>query len=88
MGGGHVTCVSCDACPFLGYISDIIRSVQGRVGKEQLNVRYLQTANDYVWWRDRIPPAALRVVGSDRKGSLESERVKYGHEYHGTRTRK
>jgi hypothetical protein len=24
----HVTCVSCDACPFLGYISDRIRSVQ------------------------------------------------------------
>jgi hypothetical protein len=30
---------------------------------------------------------ALRVVGGDEKGSLESERVKYGHESHGTRTR-
>jgi hypothetical protein len=30
---------------------------------------------------------ALRVVGSDENGSLESETVKYGHEYHGTRTR-
>jgi hypothetical protein len=30
----------------------------------------------------------LRVVGGDKKGSLESERVKYGHESHGTRTRK
>jgi hypothetical protein len=31
---------------------------------------------------------ALRVEGGDEKGSLESETVKYGHEYHGTRTRK
>jgi hypothetical protein len=31
---------------------------------------------------------ALRFVGGDKKGNLESERVKYGREYHGTRTRK
>jgi hypothetical protein len=30
----------------------------------------------------------LRVVGGDGKGSLESETVKYCHEYHGPRTRK
>jgi hypothetical protein len=30
----------------------------------------------------------LRVVGGDEKGSLESETVKYGHESHGSRTRK
>jgi hypothetical protein len=30
--------------------------------------------------------AALRVVEGDKKGSLESETVKYGHESHGTRT--
>jgi hypothetical protein len=30
---------------------------------------------------------ALRVVGDDEKGSLESETVKYGRESHGTRTR-
>jgi hypothetical protein len=29
----------------------------------------------------------LRVVGSDEKGSLKSETVKYGHEFQGTRTR-
>jgi hypothetical protein len=29
----------------------------------------------------------LRVVGGDKKGSLESETVKYGRESHGTRTR-
>jgi hypothetical protein len=29
----------------------------------------------------------LRVVGSDKKGSLKSERVKYGSESHGTGTR-
>jgi hypothetical protein len=31
---------------------------------------------------------ALRLLGGDEKGSLESETVKYGHESHGTRTRK
>jgi hypothetical protein len=30
----------------------------------------------------------LRVVGGDEKGSLESETVKYGHEFYGTRTLK
>jgi hypothetical protein len=30
---------------------------------------------------------ALRVVGDDEKGSLESGTVKRGHESHGTRTR-
>jgi hypothetical protein len=30
----------------------------------------------------------MRVVGGDEKESLESETVKYGHESHGTRTRK
>jgi hypothetical protein len=29
---------------------------------------------------------ALRVVGGDEKGSLESERVNYGHKSHGIRT--
>jgi hypothetical protein len=29
---------------------------------------------------------ALRVVGGDEKGSLESEAVKYSHESNGTRT--
>jgi hypothetical protein len=30
---------------------------------------------------------ALRVVGGDEKGSLESETVKYSRESHGTRIR-
>jgi hypothetical protein len=30
---------------------------------------------------------ALRVVGGDEKGSIESETVKYGRESHGSRTR-
>jgi hypothetical protein len=29
---------------------------------------------------------ALRVVGGNKKGSLESETVKYGRESHGTQT--
>jgi hypothetical protein len=32
--------------------------------------------------------ATPRVVGGDEKGSLESERVNYGHESHGSPTRK
>jgi hypothetical protein len=31
--------------------------------------------------------AALRVVGGDKNGSLESETVKYGRESHATRIR-
>jgi hypothetical protein len=31
---------------------------------------------------------SLRVVGGDEKGSLEYETVNYGHESHGSRTRK
>jgi hypothetical protein len=31
---------------------------------------------------------ALRVVGGDENGSLESETVKYGHESYGILTRK
>jgi hypothetical protein len=34
------------------------------------------------------PTITLRVVGGGKKRSLESERVIYGHESHGTRTRK
>jgi hypothetical protein len=30
---------------------------------------------------------ALQAVGRDEKGNLKSERVKYGHEPQGTRTR-
>jgi hypothetical protein len=30
----------------------------------------------------------LRVVEDDKKGSLKSETVKYGHEFHGIQTRK
>jgi hypothetical protein len=33
------------------------------------------------------PTVALRIVGGNKKGSLESETVKYGHESHGTWTR-
>jgi hypothetical protein len=31
-------------------------------------------------------PVTLRIVGGDEKGSLRSERVKYGHEFQWTRT--
>jgi hypothetical protein len=29
----------------------------------------------------------IKVIGGDEKGSLESETVKYGREFQGTRTR-
>jgi hypothetical protein len=35
-----------------------------------------------------ISTVALRVVGGNEMGSLESETVKYGHESHGTWARK
>jgi hypothetical protein len=38
--------------------------------------------------RSNTTTVTLRVVGSDEKGSLEPEPVKYGHESHGTQTRK
>jgi hypothetical protein len=42
----------------------------------------------FVWRRaSNTSTGALQVVGSDEKGRLESETVKYGHEFHGTRTR-
>jgi hypothetical protein len=37
--------------------------------------------------RSNTCTAALRVVGGDKKESLECETVKYGREYHGTQTR-
>jgi hypothetical protein len=37
--------------------------------------------------RSNTSTVALRVVGDDEKGSLESERVNYGRETHETRTR-
>jgi hypothetical protein len=37
--------------------------------------------------RSNTSIVTLRVVGGDEKGSLKSETVKYGHEFHGTRSR-
>jgi hypothetical protein len=37
-------------------------------------------------WGSNTSTIALRVVGGDEKGSLESETVKYGLKSHGTRT--
>jgi hypothetical protein len=56
---------------------------------QSLNIRGLNLAP-----RSRVEAGSntstvdLRVVGGDGKGSLESETVKYGHESHGTLTRK
>jgi hypothetical protein len=51
-------------------------------------------AGDNIWSQSCVEEGsntstvALRVVGGDEKGSLESETVKYWSESHGTRTRK
>jgi hypothetical protein len=37
--------------------------------------------------RSNTSTVSLRVVGGDEKGSLKTERVKYGRESQGTRTR-
>jgi hypothetical protein len=37
--------------------------------------------------RPNASPVLLCVIGGDKNGSLESETVKYGREFHGTRTR-
>jgi hypothetical protein len=37
--------------------------------------------------RSNTSTVALRVVGGDKKGSLQSETGKYGRESHGTRVR-
>jgi hypothetical protein len=52
-------------------------------------LRYLHICcySDNVEVGSNISTVALRVVGGDKKGSLESETVKYGRESHGTRAR-
>jgi hypothetical protein len=37
--------------------------------------------------RSNTSTVAVRVIGGDEKGSLESDTVKYGPESHGTRER-
>jgi hypothetical protein len=49
---------------------------------------YLTNQSSRVEAWSNTSTVTLRVVGGDEKGSLESETVKYGHESHGTRTRK
>jgi hypothetical protein len=37
-----------------------------------------------VWRQSNISTVALRVIGGDEKESLESDKVKYGRQFHGT----
>jgi hypothetical protein len=50
--------------------------------------RIISAINSRVEVGSNTSTVTLRVVGGEEKGSLESERVKYGHESHGTWTRK
>jgi hypothetical protein len=47
-----------------------------------------QTRDSRVEAGSNTSTLTLRVVGGDEKGSLQSETVNYGHESHGSRTRK
>jgi hypothetical protein len=47
----------------------------------------LELSQSHVEAGSNTSTVALRVVGDDEKGSLESETVKYGRESHWTRTR-
>jgi hypothetical protein len=51
--------------------------------KEVKLVKYLSRVKA----RSNTFTIALRIAGGDEMGSLESETVKYGREFHGTRTR-
>jgi hypothetical protein len=48
---------------------------------------YNETSLGFTQSGSNVSTVALRVVGGDEKGSLESETEKYGRESHGTRTR-
>jgi hypothetical protein len=61
-----------------------IRSVKSGHKEKKCGVIHEQFAPSYKIVHSYL---ALRVVGGDGKGSLESEAVKYGHESHGPRTR-
>jgi hypothetical protein len=62
------------------------------------DIETVQSAYKYANWSyplksrvdvgSNISTVALRVVGADEKGNLESETVKYSHESHGNWTRK
>jgi hypothetical protein len=58
--------------------------VLGRCSKEYV---YEYTIKSHVEAGSNTSTIALRVVGDDEKGSLESTTLKCGHESHGTRTR-
>jgi hypothetical protein len=57
----------------------LIRYITGRSDQNEVSPMWRRGTN--------ISTVALRVVGGDENGSLESETVKYGRESQGTRTR-
>jgi hypothetical protein len=67
---------NCSRWRFLSGSAEVIKGDQTRPGEQSHVEAGLNTST-----------VALRVVGDDEKGSLESETVKYGHESHGTWTR-
>jgi hypothetical protein len=73
-----------------------VNSAQKFRSEFQFRVVFQYKVQDVHWVREKntrveagsnTSTVTLRVVGGDEKGSLESETVKYGLEFQGTRTR-
>jgi hypothetical protein len=62
-----------------------VRSVPRLYNEAQLPLE--ETTNTRVEAGSNTSTVALRAVGGDKKGNLESETVKYGRESHGIRIR-
>jgi hypothetical protein len=83
-----VTLSTVEGRPLLGNAS-LDTFSQQRINKSSLGVKEIfsmesRISQSRVEAGSNTSTVALRVVGGDGKGSLESETVKYGHESHGT----
>jgi hypothetical protein len=72
---------NCTATKGLCFLCGLCRDVISKARQELVDPSRVEAGSN-------TSTVALRVVGGDEMGSLESETVQYGHESHGTRTRK
>jgi hypothetical protein len=73
----------------LQHLKDRIRDAVAKVTpKDNWGDPFQRVNYSFVEAESNTSTVTLRVVGGDEKGRLESETVNYGHESHGTRTRK
>jgi hypothetical protein len=78
--------------PLLGSDPCATMEIVLAIGFSMWSAKRLHHATDrvqfsHVWVGLNTSIVALQVVGDDKKGILESGRVKYGRESHGTRIR-